>query len=300
MSKRPLFSENGPADLAYKNIMAAENVWQRRARALSESLWEDFEPLADNDFLTEIRTRFDERFWEMYLTVTLKRSGYEVVCPKPGPDVGIVYEGRRIWFEAVSPSRGADGAPDQVPEVKYDGTAQSVPNEKLILRYLNSISEKYERQYQGWLKIGTVSKDDALVIALNPRRLGFETSDTIPPRVLQVAFPVGNAYITFSRSTMATTATGYQFRPALPKSSGTLVETGVFLRDGYEGLSGLLVSRVDAANHPPKLGDDFQLVPNPRATCPLPPHLRLPGDYYAVTETADGFLVTPQRSEGGG
>jgi hypothetical protein len=37
-----------------------------------------------------------------------------------------------------------------------------VPNEKIILRYLNSISEKYDRQYATWLRKGTVSEKDCL------------------------------------------------------------------------------------------------------------------------------------------
>ena len=34
--------------------------------------------------------------------------------------------------------------------------------EKLVLRYLSSISEKYDRQYPRWLKAGVVSPEDAL------------------------------------------------------------------------------------------------------------------------------------------
>jgi hypothetical protein len=63
------------------------------------------------NFLVEIRSSFDVRYWEMYLTMALIDLGFDVLCPKPGPDVGIEVDGQRIWFEATSPSRGADGAP---------------------------------------------------------------------------------------------------------------------------------------------------------------------------------------------
>ena len=88
----------------------------RAAREDCEALWETFEPHADEHFLTEIRNNFDVRYWEMYLTAYPIQDGYSVSCPKPGPDVGIVSSGRRIWFEATSPTRVAEGAADQVPE----------------------------------------------------------------------------------------------------------------------------------------------------------------------------------------
>lgn len=58
------------------------------------ALWEKFEPYADPEF---------------------EELGFEVICPKPGPDVGVMFEGRQIWFETTSPDRGMDGSLDQVP-----------------------------------------------------------------------------------------------------------------------------------------------------------------------------------------
>jgi hypothetical protein len=94
-----------------------------------------YEPYADPEFRVEFRNKFDARYWEMYLTTFLMGEGYAVRCPKPGPDVGIDFEGRRIWFEATSPTRGADDAPDQVPAQKVialgeEPVMQDVPNEK--------------------------------------------------------------------------------------------------------------------------------------------------------------------------
>lgn len=293
MSLKPFFTP-GDSGISYHNIMTGEDPHAREGRALCEELWEAFEPCADPDFLSEIRVRFDERFWEMYLTVTLIRQGFEVICPKPGPDVGIVVDGVRVWFEAVSPSRGADSHPDQVPEMKFDGAVRETPNRQMVLRYLNSISEK-GRQYLNWLDIGAVSRDDAYVIALNPRRLGHDSVDGEPPRILQAAFPVGHPYLSIDRQTGRATGGGYQYRSALAKSSGRLVDTGVFLHQEFAGLSGMLVSRVDVVNRPKILGADFQLVPNPVARVPLPDSLRLPGTYFAVTSTEDGYVVRPER-----
>jgi hypothetical protein len=219
MANLPLFSDDPATDQSYINIRAAGNEYTRAARENCETLWELYEGLADNEFRIEIRSTFDVRYWEMYLTTTLMLEGYEVQCPKPGPDVGIELDGLRIWFEATSPTRGADGAADQVPEVKFDGQAYTVPNEKMILRYLNSISEK-RRQYESWVKQKIVAEGDAFVIAINPRRLGHEVADTHPPRILQAAFALGHQYVVIDQKTLKEVDSGYQLRSAIMKASG--------------------------------------------------------------------------------
>jgi hypothetical protein len=228
----------------------------------------------------------------MYLTAFLIQEGYDVSCPKPGPDVGIEVDGRRIWFEATSPTRGADGFPDQVPEIRH-GEVFWVPNEKLVLRYLNSISEKYHRQLTAWLKHGVVREDDAYVIAINPRRLGFEVADTSPPRILQAALAVGSPYIAIDQETLKQVDAGYQFRDRITKALGSDVPTGIFHRSEYSGLSGLLCSRVDAVNQPRQMGDDFQLVPNPQAKAPLPDAFRLRGTYFRIEQSDECFTAIP-------
>ena len=233
----------------------------------------------------------------MYLGAYFVEHGFEVEAPKPGPDLGIHYNGCRIWFEAVSPTRGADGNPDQVPEMKFDGTVQDVPEKSIILRYLNSISEKYQRQYTQWVKNSIISDRDAFVIALNPHRIGFEHGDTEPPRILQAAFTIGNFYITIDRDTLKEVRTGYQFRSEISKASGKPVPTGVFQQD-CAGLSGLLCSRVDAANRPALLGGDFQLVANPHATTPLPETFRLNGTYFNVSAVKNGYDVKTEVAVG--
>ena len=185
----PLFTDDDAKDISYCNVRAARNNYTRKARENCELLWTTYENYADPEFRIEIRGNFDARYWEMYLTTYLIKQGYKVKCPKPGPDVGIVFARRRIWFEATSPLRGADDAADQVPALKAVALGEqpvvdTVPNEKMVLRYLNSISEK-RRQHTSWLKQGIVSPEDAFVIAINPRRLGHEIADTDPPRILQ-------------------------------------------------------------------------------------------------------------------
>lgn len=282
-------------DPAYISTRDCVNEAARKARQNCEMLWEIYEPYADNEFCVEFKNSFDARYWEMYLTVSLIQIGFEVHCPKPGPDVGILFEGKRIWFEATTALRGADGHADQVPPIQFGAVvAYEVPNERMILRYLNAIRAKYG-QYQSWLKQGTVTTDEIFVVAINPRKLDHDIADTVPPRILQAAFPIGHQYMTIDRATTRVIDSGFQFRDVITKSNNAPVATGIFLTDEYPGLSGLLCSRIDVCNQPRDMGADFQLVPNPRARSPLPRDFRLRGTYFCVEHQGrDGsYSVTP-------
>jgi hypothetical protein len=84
---------------------------------------------------------------------------------------------------------------------------------------------------------------------------------------------------------------GYQSRDKIMKASQAYVDTGVFQREEYKSLSGLLCSRAEVANRPSEMGGDFQLAPNPNATVPLPEGFRLRGMYYGAKKTEAGFEV---------
>ena len=135
-----------------------------------------------------------------------------------------------------------------------------------------------------------VSQDDALIVAINPKSLGREFLDSTPPRIVQAAFPIGPPYVTVDANAGKVIGEGYQHRDAIRKASGKEVPTGAFLLPTGEDLSGLLCSRVDAANQPSQMGDDFQLVPNPLARALQPDSFRLPGVYFPVARQEDGAL----------
>jgi hypothetical protein len=285
-----LFTSGKAADIWYRNLRDSRDPRSVKCRALCEDLWHDFEQHADNHFLIEIRRDFHARFWEMYLAVTLLRLGYEIRCPKPGPDVGILFEGQRIWFEATAPKPGADSSADRVPDMVM-GQMNWVPNEQIVLRYLSAIREKLTVQYSRWIEARVVSPRDAFVLAINPKSIGQEIVDTIPPRILQAAFPLGAPSVTLDGQTGEKLGEGYQYKISIAKVSGAKVPTGAFLDPANSALSGLLCSRVDAGNQPEEMGANFQLVPNPMATNLLPGAFRLPGSYYPVTRERDVLTV---------
>jgi hypothetical protein len=197
-----------------------------------------------------------------------------------------VFEGKRIWFEAVAPKPGDPDLPDSVPDLEF-GKTNWVPNEKILLRYLNAIQGKLSNQYPRWIRAGIVAEADAFVVAINPRNIHQEVIDTIPPRIIQAAFPIGAPSVSLDGRTGEKLSDGYQLQYSIAKARGAEVPTGSFLHDSGIQLSGLLCSRVDAANQPDEMVANFQLVPNPMARSPLPPAFRLPGKYFLATRDGD-------------
>jgi len=78
----------------------------------------------------------------------------------------------------------------KVAAIGEDPIVYDVPNEKILLRYLNSISVKYNEQYANWLKKRTVSDKDAFVIAVNPGEMG-DDFQLAPNPHARVPFPEG-------------------------------------------------------------------------------------------------------------
>jgi hypothetical protein len=284
-----LFTPGPASDPWYSRLRDSSDARASEIREWCEALWMRYRPYADAHFLIEIRRDFHARFWEMYLAVTLLELGHQIACPKPGPDVGIEVDGRRIWFEAVAPKPGDGG--DRVPPLVAN-QMQIVPNEQLVLRYLNAIDKKLTEQLPRWRAAGKIADGDALVIAINPRSLGRDVLDSTPPRILQAAFPMGGPYVTLDADGGRMIGEGYRDRPAIRKVSGSEVRTGAFLEPTGVELSGLLCSRVDASVPRSPMGGDFQLVPNPLARVQLPPAFRLPGTYYPVTRNGGTLDVT--------
>ena len=273
------FAADAADDLTYRNIRESTGPRAQEIRAHCESLWERFAPYADHHFLTEVPRRFHARYWEMYLAVTIMDCGYEIVAPKPGPDFGITVDGHRMWIEAVTTTAGAEENPEQVPGFVF-GQMQQVPNEQMVLRYVSAISEKVLRQRPRWIEGGHVNANDCLIVALNPKLIDHEVFDTIPPRIVQVAYPVGPLAVVVDPRTGRHVETRAQARTSIRRVSGAAVGTGVFFDERYAALTGLICSRVDVGNRPEILGADFQFLPNPCAIALTPDALRLRGTVY--------------------
>lgn len=261
---QPFFMDGPCQDLGYQNTRDDPRGAQHKA--FVEALWEQFHPLADFHFREDARNHFLERFWEMYLAVTLLEHGCDLHRHgNEGPEFFVVVENRRIWFEAVSPGPGT--GPDQVQEFPL-GTAGYVPTEKILLRYTNALDEKRKRFAAATAK-GIVSPDDLYILAINARGIPHARYGGKLPFYIQAFLPIGPFSMTIDKETLKVTDSFYQYRPEVSKLSGSSVSTRPFLDEQASFCSAVLHSAVDCANHPDQLGGDFSILHNPKSRCPV-------------------------------
>lgn len=78
----------------------------------------------------------------MYLENVLLKQGFELVQDKPihGPDILIIDCDSIIWLEAVAPYSGT--GPDAVLDIEKKKIVTSIPDEKIILRLTNAVTNK--------------------------------------------------------------------------------------------------------------------------------------------------------------
>lgn len=268
-----LFSAGDAGDPTYVKLRDLRNEWTEPAREFAESLWDRFRRFADPHFLTEVRRDFHPRFWEMYLTCALQDfanwQGSTLSCPKPGPDILLERDGSRVWVEAVTATNGIYGRPDSVVEPNPDGSGK-IPEEKLVLRYANAISEKY-RKYQGYLRDGTIHRNDAFVIAINGAALSYKwtQAENDVPRFLKAVYPLGVYQLLLDRRTGKIVGRQNEPRFNIVKASGANVATMSFLERRSRGISAILGSSADVMGHSLALGFDFELAHNPKSRAPI-------------------------------
>jgi hypothetical protein len=231
-----------------------------------EDLWLRFERLADEHFLDDARNHFLQRFWEMYLAVTLQERGFDVrKHGGEGPEYYMETTAGRIWFEAIAPGPGT--GPDQVPQL-VSGVASRIPTEEILLRFTNALAEKRKR-YTAALRKRIISPGDSYILAINSRGIRHAPYGNTMPYYMQAFLPIGPLAVNIDRQSGEIVNSFYQHRPQLVKKSGATVSTMSFLDDSATFCSAVLHSGVDCANHPEELGGDFSILFNPQAAVPL-------------------------------
>ena len=129
------------ACLTYKKVNEATDGRLKETREHCKDLWYDYAQYADAHFLDEFPRNFHQRWFEMYLTVSLLRTGIDVCCPKPGPDIQVKLDGRHIYVEAVCATSGEPNLPDSVPDLLL-GRVADVPMDDYVKRVMSSLRDK--------------------------------------------------------------------------------------------------------------------------------------------------------------
>ena len=229
------------------------------ARQHCEDLWSDFRSLADENFRREFAEHTHERWFEMYLTVSLVRAGYQVDCPKPGPDVLLDVDGRRVWVEAVCASSGKADLPDSVPKRQF-GQVVREPTDQYVLRIRNSLEEK-QKKYLHYFESGIVCRGDMVVVAINVYAVD-GPGPYIDDHIKRSLYGVGDATLQFDRRSRSIVGVGHKTVLKVKKSSGASVGVQPFTDGSMAHVSAVLASHASALNLPDQLGGDFVLYPN--------------------------------------
>ncbi|MGZ4956051.1 MAG: hypothetical protein ACXV8Q_13160 [Methylobacter sp.] len=248
-------------DLGYINVRDLSHY--EGTRQFISYLWVKYKPYADPHFLQDAKNHFLERFWEMYLAVTLIDRGFRLQrVGNEGPEFYIEQGSKRIWVEAVAPGPG-DG-PDRVLEPE-SGVRYQVPTEKILLRFTNAIDIKRQK-YKEALQKGIISPDDGYILAINSRAIPYAPSGNMMPFFVQAYLPFGPYSVSMDKHTGGIVDSFYQHRDSVSKQNGANVSTTAFLDPAFAFISAVLHSSVDCVNHPQELGDDFCLLHNPNPT----------------------------------
>lgn len=254
------FFDGQCTDLAYTNTR--DHPGGVTHKVFVENLWLRFKHLADAHFREDARNHFLQRFWEMYLAVTLLERGFNVKKHgDEGPEYYADTTTGRIWFEAIAPGPGT-GA-DQVPQL-VSGTMSRVPTEEILLRFTHALAEK-RKKYTAARHNGIISANDSYVLAINSRGIRHAPYGNTMPYYVQALLGIGTLAYSVNKESGDLVNSFYQHRPHLLKKSGEKVSTMSFLDDSATFCSAVLHSGVDCANHPEELGGDFSILFNPRA-----------------------------------
>jgi hypothetical protein len=256
----PFFLEGDVVDVGYG--ATRDRPRGRTGRDFCEALWVRYAHLADAHFREEARTNFLQRFWEMYLGVTLLHRGIPLQRHgAEGPEFYATLDGRPVWFEAIAPGPGE--GPDRVPDIIL-GETQYVPTEGILLRLTSALVAKRERYLSAVAK-GIIRADDAYVLALNSRGIPHAFLSDRVPYFVQAFLPFGSLTVNIDTRTLKITETFYAYRAAVRKANNTEISTRTFLDPDASFCSAVLHSAVDCANHPSELGADFAVLHNPNA-----------------------------------
>ena len=250
----------------YKNLWKADGSISRDARKHCEDLWNDYEPLADTNFHSNFPFQTHQRWFEMYLAISLMKAGLKVQSPKPGPDVLIKNGSRKIWIEAVCPTAGEEGKPDSVPKPLNENRGEKIvakylPENQIVLRLRSALKDK-ACKYKHYLACGIVNQDDVLVVAINVHDVHYAWLE-MEALMMRALYGVGHLTFTVNTNTMEIVDSHHKQLKTITKNSDAQVNVEPFIDSTMSHIAAVLGSHSQMARFTqPRLSDDFILFPN--------------------------------------
>lgn len=240
-------------------------------RSHFESLWPAFAPYADSHFLKELKLKFHQRTWEMYLCNVLLIKKLPIKSNDEGPDFIVLSSSGKaiLYIECIAPTKGVNAdavAPISSTPFGQPLVLKRVPEENIILRITAALKEKADK-YRSWAQKDWFDSRVPYVIALNVGDLEYPGNPHMP-YALKAVFGIGHPYMNIDVVTQDTQH-GWTERPTIERSSGSLVSTNSFLGASIDHVSGILFSDLMVLNHPGEIGTDCLFVNNPFGINPM-------------------------------
>jgi hypothetical protein len=236
-----------------------------------DELYEKFKSYADSNFLVDVKSNFHQRTWEMYLACLLLEKGFQISSNDRGPDIRLVVDNKTIWIECVAPQKGDKDGENHVPDMKYNGVWQDVPEKQMLFRLRNSLAEKF-KVYERYVSDGVVKKDDIFIIAIN--RASLDHVDTGIPLIFKVLFGIG--YLSYPLLKSSEKKKGSRFgkpfwslQKEVPKKNGSSVPMDFFQDSVHSGISAVIYSKETVLSCREKTGRECVLAHNSFALNPL-------------------------------
>lgn len=299
MSMKKLFNPS-IQDADKKYLLIRDDPRFINEKNFMEESWISLYKYLDPGFEIEIaiKNKFHQRFWELYLGLTLQNLNLELIPKKrqEGPDFCILLDGKNLWIEATTADVGR--GEDKVPEPILD-EVNRVPEEQILLRLTNVFSCKNCKRPTGtstillsdntssgscknckrqeYISKGIVKTDDLFVVGINGF-LAAKLSDTEIPYIVKSVFGYGKDVATISLKTLEIINRFYEYRQYVIKKNLSPVSTSPFTNGELPGISGIIYSNVDIWNLPALPGSDFKFVHNPTVY----PNIRIQQEWMPI------------------
>jgi len=233
-------------------------------------MWSEYLNDAPKSFRKKLQYEFHQRWWEMYLTLGLRRLGLPLsTFPQDDrPDFLLKCGNTNVWIEATAPKPGTKS--DAVPQSVVNGVGD-LPMRECLLRLAQALTAKRDA-FSSYMARGIVAEADCRVIALSACGLNqFGTLLDFPQPVMlrmvagagDLAIPRSGVAEAFSMRTSAT------FR-----DSGSSVDLALFCLQAFKSVAGVLYSNYDPLNAPAAPEQSFELYLNPRGSSSVPSEIR--------------------------
>ena len=252
-------------------------------KEIFEQMFDAFKHYCDSHFLSQIKTQFHQRTWEMYVGCSLLERNITFKSKDMGPDFFLEENGRKIWIECMACTKGR--GEDKVPIMQY-GTVQSIPENEMCLRLTAALQDKF-RKYEEYRNAGIVSESDSFIIAINSGELGHP--DGVIPLILRCVFAIGYPTISFPIGG-GEPSHGWSRVYSIKKKNGSEVPMDFFLKDIHAGISGVLYCRNTVINHSNPIGEDILGISNPISKTAFPAILKRFKGYYIDAKASEWSL----------